>query len=430
MDHSQSLKTASRFTLPYYGWVVLVLAGLAMVATLPGRSVGLGLITESLLADLSISRVDYAVMTFWATLIGAAFAPACGPLIDRFGVRTVGAVVLVALGGVVLAFGSINGIIGLAIVLILVRGFGQSALSVVSLATVGKWFSRRLSLAMALFSILIGIGFIAAIATAQETIKMGGWRPTWTAIGWSILVLGVVTALFLRRSPEAAGLSKAVIENEMRQTAASDEREAAGFSLQQTLRLPAFWVFTLGSAVYSFIIAGVILFNESVLAVYGFDSEVYELAIRGYVAIGLIANLAGGWLALRWSIGKLMSIAMAAVAAYLILFPFLQTPNHVLLHAMLLGAAGGIVTVLFFTAYGKLFGRPNLGKIQGVAQVFTVLASATGPWFLAQILEQTGHYHLAFLLLTPFTLVIALAAWWVPLPQPATDHSSEPVDSD
>lgn len=429
MEPSQSLKQESRFTLPYYGWIVLFLAGLAMVATLPGRSVGLGLITESLLADLSISRVDYAVMTFWATLIGAAFAPACGPLIDRFGVRTVGAVVLLALGAVVLAFGSVNGVIGLAIVLILVRGFGQSALSVVSLATVGKWFSRRLSLAMALFSILIGIGFIVAIATAQETIKIGGWRPTWTIIGWSVLALGAVTALFLRRSPEAAGLPKAVIENEMSQSHTSDERDADGFTLKETLRLPAFWVFTLGSALYNFIIAGVILFNESVLAVYGFDSDVYNLAIRGYVAIGLIANLAGGWMALRWSIGKLMSFAMAAVAAYLILFPFLQTPNHVLLHAMLLGAAGGIVTVLFFTAYGKLFGRPNLGKIQGVAQVFTVTASATGPWFLAQMLEQTGHYHLAFLLLTPITLLIALAAWWVPLPEPATERPSQPAKS-
>ena len=36
----------------YYGWTVLCVAALGMVATLPGRTQGLGLITEPLLLDL------------------------------------------------------------------------------------------------------------------------------------------------------------------------------------------------------------------------------------------------------------------------------------------------------------------------------------------------------------------------------------------
>ena len=34
----------------YYGWIVLGVAALAMVGTLPGRTQGLGLVTEPLLA--------------------------------------------------------------------------------------------------------------------------------------------------------------------------------------------------------------------------------------------------------------------------------------------------------------------------------------------------------------------------------------------
>ena len=36
---------------PGYAWVIVVVAALAMVATLPGRTHGLGMITERLLAD-------------------------------------------------------------------------------------------------------------------------------------------------------------------------------------------------------------------------------------------------------------------------------------------------------------------------------------------------------------------------------------------
>jgi len=44
----------------YYGWTNLAVAALAMVATLPGRTQGLGLVTEPLIADLGIDRVTYA----------------------------------------------------------------------------------------------------------------------------------------------------------------------------------------------------------------------------------------------------------------------------------------------------------------------------------------------------------------------------------
>ena len=47
--------TTGPFVLPfYYGWVNVAVAALAMVGTLPGRTQGLGLITESLLADLQM----------------------------------------------------------------------------------------------------------------------------------------------------------------------------------------------------------------------------------------------------------------------------------------------------------------------------------------------------------------------------------------
>ncbi len=36
----------------YYGWVNLAVAALAMVGTFPGRTQGLGLITEPLMRDL------------------------------------------------------------------------------------------------------------------------------------------------------------------------------------------------------------------------------------------------------------------------------------------------------------------------------------------------------------------------------------------
>src|SRR6202795_3398328 len=86
----------------YYGWANLFVAALAMVATLPGRTQGLGLVTEPLIADLRLDRVAYANINLWATLIGSLFCLPCGRLTDRFGPRIMLAGLISSLGITVL----------------------------------------------------------------------------------------------------------------------------------------------------------------------------------------------------------------------------------------------------------------------------------------------------------------------------------------
>ncbi len=77
----------SKTQKPYYGWLIVVLAALAMVATLPGRTVGLGLITESLIAEFGMARTEYARLNMIATLLGTIGALIAGPINDRYGIR-------------------------------------------------------------------------------------------------------------------------------------------------------------------------------------------------------------------------------------------------------------------------------------------------------------------------------------------------------
>src|SRR6188768_980706 len=84
----------------YYGWVVLGVAALAMVGTLPGRTQGLGLITEPLLRDLAVDRVRFAQINLVATLAGSLFCFGIGGLVDRHGSRGVLAALALLLGAV------------------------------------------------------------------------------------------------------------------------------------------------------------------------------------------------------------------------------------------------------------------------------------------------------------------------------------------
>ena len=397
----------------YYGWVVLIFAAVAMVATLPGRSVGIGLITEPLIADLGISRLDFAEKNFWATIFGALFNLICGVSIDRFGVRAVVTGVLFVLSLVVLGFSQVaSGGIVFIFLLVLMRGVGQSALSVVSLTMVGKWFVRRLSVAMGIFAVLMSLGFVVAIVVAGDVVLNHGWRVMWSRLGWILMILSGLCMLFVRRDPEAVGLDTEVVKDD------ESQEPVIGFTLVQALMTPAFYVFAIGSALYNLVIAGVMLFNQSILGELGFDETVFQYAMAVFMATGLLGNFTAGWAARRWSLGRLMTVAMLAVGVYLLAFPQLKTPGQALTHAGLLGFSGGVVSVIFFTAWADIFGRLHLGKIQGGAQVFAVLASATGPWFIESIFSSVGSYTPAFYALAPAVLLVAIFAWFVYIPKP------------
>ena len=401
LDYRPAERPRGRF---YYGWVMLWVAAAAMVATLPGRSQGLGLITEPLLRDLHGARLDFAAMNFWATLIGSAFCLGCGPLIDLVGARAVLAVVLAALGVTVLAMSRVTGPAGLLVALTLTRGIGQSALSVVSLAIVGKWFVRKLPVAMGVYSFLIGIGFVAAFPGVGYAVMRFGWRPVWWWMGWALLAgLAPLGWVLVRQTPESVGLRVDGLERR------AGEPEAAprtGLTLGQALRTAAFWAFALSGAAFGLVSSGLMLFNEAVLTERGLGSGTVLGVLAVITFAAMASNFLGGWLAQRWPEGRLMGAAMFLLAAALCALPLSRGQAMAYAYALAMGVAAGIVTVVFFVCWGQIFGRAHLGAVQGAAQLLTVLASAAGPWLLAKSVQLTGSS--APLMFTLAPLVAAL----------------------
>lgn len=392
----------------YYGWVNLVVAALAMVGTLPGRTQGLGLITEPLLADLKLDRVGFAQINLVATLLGALACLGFGRLIDRFGSRLVLTSLALGLGGVVLGMGRVTTFAWLAVAITLTRALGQSALSVASLSVVPQWFTRRLPLAMALYTVVLSMGFMMAFPIVGEVIVKQGWRVAWSGIGWALLLgLAPLAWLLVRHRPEDCGL-----ELDGPASGTATETDVASFTLGEALSTPAFWAFGLGSALYGLVASGVGLFNESILAERGFAASAYHTTLAVTALTALVGNFFGGWLAGRWPLTRLMALALALLTGGLITLPHLQTMAGLMAQAVVMGLAGGFVTVLFFTVWGRLYGREHLGLIQGAAQTLTVVASAVGPLLLAEVVKATGSYAMGFRALA---LVVAAVAFWTAL---------------
>ncbi|HEY1192206.1 MAG TPA: MFS transporter, partial [Gemmata sp.] len=359
MSAVSELPTASparnRFRVPALAAVGVAAA--AMVATLPGRTQGLGLITEPLRAELALEKVPFAAINFWATLIGAAFCVPVGWAMDRFGTRVVLAAVLLTLGAVVLAMTAVHpGAAGvelltpeflsgrlersrvpldLFVLVLLTRGLGQSALSVVSLALIGKVAGQKPGPAVGAYSLLVAVGFMGAFGGIMAAFKAGAdWHAVWAGIGWALVAGGVLAVLFVRE-PRAVGAPGAD------RPATARERS---HTLPAALRAPAFWVFGLATSFYGLVAAGTSLFNQSLLEERGFDRDVFLTITTLAPVIGLGANLVTGWLALRVRLGGVLAGSMLLQAGALGYFPYVSSLGQVYAYAVAMGVSGGMLT--------------------------------------------------------------------------------------
>jgi MFS family permease len=154
------------------------------------------------------------------------------------------------------------------------------------------------------------------------------------------------------------------------------------------------------------------------LAERGFSQEVYGTFLAVTTGFALVGQFGCGWLGRTWPLPRLLAIAMGLYGAALAALPFVNGQAPLWMVAVMLGMSGGMVTVLFFAVWGQAFGRAHLGRIQGAAQMLTVLASAIGPLIFAKGFELTGSYTPALWVLAPCVFAVAGAALRLRLPDP------------
>ena len=209
---------------------------------------------------------------------------------------------------------------------------------------------------MAIFSVLIGVGFAAAVGAVKEAEKnpANGWRAIWAVIGWVLLIGVLPVSWLLVRDPGT------------KWTANAPAIESAGdFTFADALRSPAFWAVALACSLFNFISSGMALFYEGVLRSFGFGRPDYEKMLSVMFLFGILFNLLCGWLARWWSLNRLLAAGTLVLAGSLAALPFARTMTQLYWYAAAMACAGGVVTVVFFIVWPRMFGAGMWVRFKG-----------------------------------------------------------------
>jgi MFS family permease len=190
----------------YYGWVVMPVAALMVVGTLPGQTVVVSQFNTSIRESLGIGNDALAFAYLIGTLCAAVPLTLVGKLSDRIGPRrTAGLVVGSFLLGI-LALTNAAGLVSLTIGFFLIRFLGQGALGMLSSHVLALWFERRLATVESIKHAAISLAGAVVPALVLVLINEFGWRRAYAVLGIAVAaVLLPLIEFVLRDRPEEIG---------------------------------------------------------------------------------------------------------------------------------------------------------------------------------------------------------------------------------
>lgn len=387
----------------YYGWVIVVVATIGMVASVPGQTAGVSVFTDDLTDATGLTRLQLAIAYLIGTGTSGLLLGRGGQAIDRYGSRVVAFAATLALAATtfVLSFvgpmSTIVGLIAMSVGFGALRLTGQGLLTLSSRTMLAQWFDRRRGLVSSLSSAVVSFAFAGAPAMLLILIDIDGFRTAWRLIAVGLVTLvGIVIVTLYRVSPEASGLE---IDGGTAPTDASsstgEPREIgtdADATRDEAVRNVAFWAVTLPVVALASTATAITFHIVDLGAEQGLDEQTI---VRVFVPIAIVSvpvTILTGWLIDRTSpmaIAALMSVAQLAM--YLTIGHLDVTITY-LIAVVGWGIAQGCFSSLTSAALPRLFGRRHLGAIAGVQMSAMVIGSAIGPALFALSRSLTDSY--------------------------------------
>ncbi|WP_197444310.1 MFS transporter [Maioricimonas rarisocia] len=404
----------------YYGWVMLPLAIMALIASSPGQTFGISIFNEPMRIGLGLSHSQIAAAYMLGTLLGAIPIAWIGAQMDRHGLRRtmLSVVTMFSVACVMTSF--VQGWMTLVVVFCMLRMLGPGALAFLSGNTLSFWFEKRLGMVEGIRQ----LGIAAAIAIVPILnvwlLNSFGWRTSYILLGTGTwLLLFPTFLLLLKNRPEDVGQSLDNHTDPETITTAADQLRW-GFTVSEVLRMPAFWIVTAGTGAFSLIHTAVFFSFVPIFEERGLTQEHAAAAMTMFAACLATMQLTSGTLSDRLPPRMLLTTGLLGLGLAMTVLNFASSPATALLAGAAMGTSQGVYFGAAHPLWARYFGRLHLGKIRGTLMTINVASSSLGPVVAGVTRDLTGEFGIALTIFAIAPLPFAVLSWFVTAPQRKT----------
>lgn len=382
----------------FYGWVVVATFCIAGSA-IWGVRFSFGVFFKSLESEFALSRAATSAIFSMLMVLGVIFTVIGGWALDRFGPRIVFLLMGICTGLSLLLTGQVAELWQIFFTYSLLLAMGSSAIYVVVMSTVSRWFDKRRGLALGMASIGAGMGPLVVAPFATYLISAFDWRGAFTVLGIIALAMVIPLSLLLKRSPQEIGLLPDGADFSASEKIAQRPVVSADYlSAWQAVRTRSFWL-VLGSfllyAIYLLLILTHLVPHVTDLGFSAVEAATVLSVAGGATIIGrLLLGMASDRL------GKKKTVMLGAVIHIIALLCVLWARELWMFYvfAFIFGLGWGGMGPATAALIGNTFGLGRLGAILGLLDTGFNIGAAIGPVAGGLIYDLRQSYFLSFLL--------------------------------
>jgi OFA family oxalate/formate antiporter-like MFS transporter len=416
----------------FYGYVVLFMGSIGVLASIPGQTVGVSVFTDPVKDALGLSRNQFSNAYMIGTFLSSFFVSKAGVWFDKYGARYVAFFATLLLGlSLLLCSVSVhisNGIqsvlnisswfvpfVVITVLFFFIRFSGQGVLTMASRNMIMLWFDKHRGKVNSISSIGVSLGFSMSPILMNRLIDDHGWEMSWQLLACCLFIFSICILQFYRNKPEDFNMKPdGLVKNEKRTNV---EQVEHSFTLSEAKETRAFWVIGLVLAFNSFFITG---FTFHVVSIFATQDYTKAQAIAVFLPISIIAisvstlcNILSDYI--RHKIYIYIMIGSGVLASLGLMF--LSRPIGVYLLILGLGILGGLFSVVNAVTWPRYYGRKFLGSITGKIMSFLVIASAIAPSLFSYCYSTFGSYSYISYVTLAFLVFLIIAALKVKNPQ-------------
>ena len=412
----------------FYGWGNLRTLFMIYLLVMGMVFYGFNVIFPEMITDMGWSRGDAS----WAQSIRGILIGLSTPLVALF-INRYGAQKSLLLGLSIMTIGlfllgTVTSQLWHWIVLWgLLMPFGFAFGGVVPIqTTVSYWFNRKRSMALGLVMTAGGVGgFVAQPFYAWLIAHFGSWQMGWLIAGCCALG-AALCALMIKGKPEdydqvPDGTREQVEALSTTHSTAKTYQSKISWALADAIRTPALWfiliiVMSQVMPLYMITVHGIFHLRDS-----GFERMQAASILSFLIAGSAVARFPIGWLGDRVEPRYIIAVLHAVMlVAFLVIW---KAPSLTIttIAAPIFGFAFGGGVVMAPSLVANYFGRESFATINGFLLPIQVIFASAVPVGAGYLVDMTGSYDLAFIILSGFIAVSVLFALLASPPLPKED---------